>query len=289
MRITNRDQLKLRFAFLLISVLALGACGVLDFSEDKHISSSLVNYLYSDGNELKKSQEGEIVKQIPHIELPVRVGIAFVPSNSSYSNIDFNPVQQLELLEKAKSQFSEYEFIEHIELIPANYLQSRGGFTNLKQVANLYNVDLMALVSYDQVQTSYSKDSAFMYLTVVGAYVIKGDDNHTQSFVDPAVFDVKTNSLLFRAPGIHKARKNSTLNDRELIQDKMSKHSFNQAMRQMLINLDQELKVFTERVKNEKVATLSYKSSFSGGGKIDLVFLLILLVMLGLRVRKKPC
>ena len=270
-------------AVLILALMSILGCGVLDFESDKHVSSSLLDYLYPSGKHIEKSKEGERQASIPHIELPARIGIAFVPKSSGYSQIELGPTQQLELLQKAKVKFSKYKFVEHIEMIPANYLQSKGGFTNLKQIAALYDVDLMALVSYDQVQKSYSKDLSLLYLTVVGAYLFKGDDNHTQSFVDTAVFDVKTQTLLFRAPGSHKDRKNSSLNDKELVQDKMSHNSFELAMQEMLLNLDGELNVFTDRVKNEKVATVSYKSSYSGGGSLGLGFLFLFLLILSFR------
>ena len=272
----------LKYLCTILSLLSLAACGALDFNQDKHVSSSLLNYLYPSGEHIQKSIQGEQKAQLPRIELPVRVGIAFVPS-SGYSQISFTPAQQLKLLQKAKMQFSGYQFIEHIELIPANYLHNKGGFTNLQQVASLYNVDLMALVSYDQVQSSYAKDLSLLYLTVVGAHIFKGDDNHTQSFVDTAVFDVNTQSLLFRAPGTHSARKNSTLNDKALVQDVMSQKSFNIAMQDMLQNLDIELSSFIKRVKNEKVAELTYKSSYSGGGTSSLFLLIFLLLVLSFK------
>ena len=273
----------LKYFCTFVCLISLTACGALDFSQDKHVSSSLLNYLYPSGQHLQKSKQGEQQAQLPHIELPVRVGIAFVPS-SGYSQISFTPGQQLELLQKAKLQFSGYKFIEHIELIPTNYLQNKGGFTNLQQVASLYKVDLMALVSYDQVQSSYAKDMSLLYLTVVGAYIFKGEDNHTQSFVDTAVFDVKTQSLLFRAPGTHRERKNSTLNDKALVQDTMSQKSFNIAMQDMLKNLDIELNTFIERVKNEEVAKVSYKSPHSGGGSSSLFLLMFLCLVLSVKL-----
>ena len=268
---------------LFLALLSVVGCGVLDFESDKHVSSSLLDYLYPSGKHIEKSKQGERQASIPHIELPVRIGIAFVPRSSGYSQIALTPAHQLDLLQKAKEQFSEYQFIEHIEMIPANYLQRKGGFTNLKQVASLYNVDLMALVSYDQVQKSYSKDVSLLYLTVVGAYLFKGDDNHTQSFVDTAVFDVKTETLLFRAPGTHKARKNSTLNDKEFVQDMMSHNSFELALQEMLLNLDSELNTFKDRIKNENIATVSYKPSYSGGGSLSLLVLIALFLILSLR------
>ena len=60
----------------------------------------------------------------------------------------------------------------------------------------------MALVSYDQVANTSEKTSSLLYWTIVGAYVVKGNKNDVQTFVDTAVFDMATRKLLFRAPGV---------------------------------------------------------------------------------------
>ncbi|MEQ1704159.1 MAG: Ig-like domain repeat protein, partial [Ilumatobacteraceae bacterium] len=51
-----------------------------------------------------------------------------------------------------------------------------------------YGLDVIALVSYDQVAHSAETTSSFLYWTIVGAYVVKGNKNDVQTFVDTAVF-----------------------------------------------------------------------------------------------------
>jgi rhombotail lipoprotein len=62
----------------------------------------------------------------------------------------------------------------------------------------------MALVSYDQV--TYTEDNKWPvgYLTIVGAYIVKGMINDTTTLVDLAVVDPKTRSLLLRADRLRK-------------------------------------------------------------------------------------
>ena len=265
---------KIFILFMVMSSL-LSGCGLVDFQHENKVSSSLVDYLYPnkvEQNELAVNAE----HSIPELTLPVRVGIAFVPGNNNYRS-PLSQKMQFDLLLKSKEQFSQYPFVEHIEIIPSNYLKPRGGFTNLEQVARLYDVDIMALVSYDQIQKNFARDSSILYLTILGGIVMKGDANEAHTFVDTSVFDMPSKKLLFRAPGTNKLSKNSNVVDKQRVQDQIASQGFAQAMDEMVINLDSELSHFKERVKNEKIAKISYSSNYSGGGGSVSIVLLILL------------
>ena len=64
-------------------------------------------------------------------------------------------------------------------IIPDYYLTTSPGFAGLEGVQRLYNVDLMALVSYDQVTYADDNKWSLGYLTVVGAYVVKDSTDDT--------------------------------------------------------------------------------------------------------------
>lgn len=64
-------------------------------------------------------------------------------------------------------------------LVPDYYLAIHPGAINqglsgLEGVQRLYNLDLLALVSYDQVNYVADNKWSLGYLTIVGAYVLKG-------------------------------------------------------------------------------------------------------------------
>ena len=243
------------------------------------VSSSLVDYLYPGGE-----VPPEIQDSIPYLELPLRVGIAFVPAQAGRSVI--SEPTKIELLEKVRAEFADREFIEMIEVIPDNYLRTGNGVTGMQQVARLYGVDVMALVSYDQVAVSEDNPESFLYWTIVGSYFIKGTSNEVQTFVDTAVFDVKTARLLFRAPGIDTTSDRSTLVEAGEVVRKTREASFGTAMELMTENLAVELDGFRERVKEDpQVAQVEWKPGY-GGGAVNLWFLLgLLAVVAGRKVR----
>ncbi len=263
----------------LVTVLALLVAGCTsfwqmgnEFGTRQGQSSSLVDYLYPAGE--KPPTPTSVV---PHLSVPLRVGIAFVPGRPGTKGI--SEATRIELLEGVKQAFTEREYIAHIEVIPENYLRSSKGVTGMQQVARLYGVDVMALVSYDQVATTEDNSASFLYWTIVGAYVIKGTENEIQTFVDTAVFDVDTARLLFRAPGVDKARKRSTAIEAGEAVRKTSDTSFAAAVSDMTDNLSLELETFRTRIKEDpQVAQVSYKEGW-GGGSVGWTMLLLLAIV----------
>lgn len=243
------------------------------------VSSSLVDYLYPNGE-----VPPDIQDTIPYLELPLRVGIAFVPAQTGRSIV--SEATRVELLEKVRAEFADREFIELIEVIPDNYLRSSKGVPGMQQVARLYGVDVMALVSYDQVAVSEDNPESFLYWTIVGSYFIKGTSNEVQTFVDTAVFDVKTARLLFRAPGLDKTSDRSTLVEAGEVVRKSREASFGTAMELMTENLAVELDGFRERVREDpQVAQVEWKPGYGGGATGPWFLLGLLAVAVRRRVR----
>jgi rhombotail lipoprotein len=257
-----------------LTVLMMAGCSTLwnwGAETRSGVSSSLVDYLYPAGE-----VPPDIQDTIPYLELPLRVGIAFVPPQGGRSAI--SEATKVELLENVKAEFIDREFIEHIEVIPETYLRSSKGINGMQQVARLYGVDVMALVSYDQVAVSEDNAASFLYWTIVGSYVIKATSNEVQTFVDTAVFDVKTARLLFRAPGLDRSSDRSTLVESSEVVRKTRDASFAAAMASMTQGLAMELDRFRERVKEDAtVANVEWKPG-SGGGSVGIGFLLLLAI-----------
>jgi rhombotail lipoprotein len=221
-------------------------------------SSSLVDFLYPGGE-----QPPEPDHRLPYLQPPLRVGIAFVPSQNS---TDISAAQKQALLEHVADAFRGRDFVESIETIPDTYMRSARGLLGMKQVASLYGVEVMALVSYDQISFSGERDSALLYWTIVGALVVKGSTNEVQTMVDTAVFDVPTAKLLFRAPGTHTQQRNATLVDNARDLRDLRSKGFLGATDDMIVNLDQELEQFREAARSGQRAQVEWKNESDGGG-----------------------
>ena len=273
---------------ILVAVLALvSACTWLwqesGYQQREGVSSSLVDYLYPKG-EVPPEREATI----PRLELPLRVGIAFVPADGFYAGT-LSEATKNDLLNQVKARFVDRKYVEHIEVIPETYLRSSKGFEGLQQVARLYGVDVMALVSYDQVAATADTKASILYWTIVGAYVIEATANEVQTFVDTAVFDVATQKLLFRAPGINRREFRSTAveNPEKLREERTA--GFTAAMGDMTDNLVQELDRFEDRLEQEPtLAQVEWSEKSEGGGAAaDWLVLLVMLLPGGRRLARR--
>jgi rhombotail lipoprotein len=235
-------------------------------------SSSLVDYLYPDG-EIPPA----VSDNLPFLNLPVRVGIAFVPSPNRE---DISAAEKQNLLEHVAGEFRDRDFVQSIETIPDNYMRSARGIQGMKQVAALYSVDVLALVSYDQISFSGERDSALLYWTIIGALAVKGNTNEVQTMIDTAVFDIATSKLLFRAPGTARDQRNVTLLESGRDLRKLRGEGFVAATDDMIVNLDQELEGFRLAVEAGERAQAEWKPGHGGGGTSAWLLALLLLACL---------
>ena len=268
--------MKSRIFILILGIAFLSSCSsvVSQNTGKKTKSSSLMDFLYPD-----ETSRSDHKPEIPTLKLPVKVGLAFVPSKN-WRRDGIHSKDQIDLLDKVKKSFLKYDYIDRIEVIPSTYLKGGEGFSTLEQVARLYDVDVMALVSYDQVTQSLENNAALLYWTIVGMYVIPGNENSIQTFVDTAVFDIKSKKMLFRAPGINKLTKRTTAVGIDHTLSEKSLEGFNLAVTDMTANLDTELASFKVRVKEEKIAKIEHRNGYTGGGSMNLYLLILVFVVL---------
>ena len=248
-------------------------------------SSSLVSFLYADG--VPPSAD-----TIPQLRVPLRVGLAVLPKQSpGVSALD--AVQRQDLLERIRQRFSGRQFVSEIVLIPDYYLTGARGYAGLAGVQRLYNIDLMALVSYDQVSHQDNNRLSLGYLTIVGAYILPGTSRDTATLVDLAVVDPGTRSLVLRAGGASTGHGTSTLVDAGRDSRKDSVAGFEQATTQMIGNFDLALTAFEADVRAGKARVhVVNRNAGAGGagafGAADLAVLLLAAAVLYGRRRTAP-
>ncbi|MBP7483328.1 MAG: rhombotarget lipoprotein [Lacunisphaera sp.] len=232
-----------------------------------HEATSVVQFLYPN------KDLPFIQPQIPTLRLPLRVGVAFVPSGHRggyMPNSGINEAKKTELMRQVAAQFKNQPFVQSIELIPATYLRPGGGFENLDQLRALMGIDVVALIAYDQTQTSDGTEASLAYWTIVGAYVVPGQKNDTSTLMETVVYDISSRSLLFRAPGTNTTDGHSTpiRTSEQLRAD--SAASLAAAAKDMTANLAQELELFKVRAKEEpQNYRVEHKPGYTGGGALD--------------------
>lgn len=255
---------------LLFVVLLIAGC-----AGKRHYSSNLMAYLYPDSRP-------EVAPSLPVLDLPLTVGIAFVPNQETRSSLNFwswnrtlpktvpiSEKEKTELLSGVADEFRDRDFIERLEVIPSSYLTAYGGFDNLEQIRSLYGLDVIALVSYDQVQNIDENYMSLSYWTIIGAYMVRGEKNSTNTLIDAAVFHIPSKNLLFRAPGTSFIKGQATpVNlDEQLRRD--SAEGFRLASGELIGNLQVQLEAFQEKVREQPDKyQVSYRPGSSYGGHI---------------------
>jgi rhombotail lipoprotein len=191
-------------------------------------------------------------------------------------------------LNKVKEAFTQHAFIGAIEIIPNAYLRPNGGFTNLEQAARMFNVDVVALLSYDQIQFNDSNALSVLYWTIIGAYVVHGDQYDIHTMLEATVFDVASHKLLFRAPGISNLKGSAALATFTERSRAARLEGFNQALEGLIPNLQKELDNFRLRVKTDTTVRVESRPGYHGGGDLGWLGLLMALGLLAGVRRERP-
>jgi rhombotail lipoprotein len=226
-----------------------------------HNASSLVQFLYPNGDVPRQDD-------MPELHVPLRVGLAFLPPGVGGAALD--GAHKEALLSQIRARFISRKFIAEIVIIPEYYLTGAKGYQGLEAVERLYGVDLMALVSYDQVAHSGDNNLSLAYLTVVGAYIVDGTRNEVSTLIDLAVVDPKTRTLVIRSGGTNMRMSNSTLVSRDTELRRQQDDGFSAATDQLIEHFDAALGKFESDVHegraNVRVAQRNGAGAEAGGG-----------------------
>ena len=250
-----------RGLLLAIAVAVLGGCASMVGEHKRQQNASVVDYLYP--------KESKAVAMAPALEtnlrLPLRVGVAFVPGGYGGA-ADLPETERQKFLERVKAAFADQKFIAAIEVIPSAYLRPRGGFDNLEQAARMFDLDVVALLSYDQVQFNDANRLSVLYWTIVGAYLVNGDEYDTHTMLDASVFDVRSRKLLLRAPGVSQVKGSAAMANFSEKAREARVQGFSQAIDHLIPNLRDALGSFRERVKADASVRVTHAPGYAGGG-----------------------
>jgi rhombotail lipoprotein len=218
------------------------------FPRQVHRRSNLMSYLYPNAAEAPQPSVHGI-----RLQLPMRVGIAFVPADAKLAQ--FAGVESVlpgtseqRLLNVVKDEFRARDWVKEVVVIPSNYLTPGGGFANLDQLSQMFGVDVIALVSVDQFQSSNPYPISFLYLSIVGAYVLPLDHNDTRTLIDAAVFYVPARRFLLRAPGRSQVTGHATAVEVEQSMRGRSYKGLEFAMADLSINLSKQVDTFKQGI-----------------------------------------
>lgn len=234
-----------QYIIMLLAMLAVFGCASLDETTKQRQVASLLTYLFPGAENTPT-----ITDQVAEIKVPFRIGVAFVPDNAD-PQFRLPENDRIRLAGEVRNAFSNYPFIREIVPIPSMYLEAKGGFANLDRIAALLKLDVIALISFDQVQNAGATGWSFLYWTGIGAYAIEGDRYDILTTVETAVFDVKSRRLLMRGEGVSNIKGTATMVGFSEEARAARTRGVDEAVKQMIGKLHGEVKAFRERAPKD--------------------------------------
>ena len=104
--------------------------------------------------------------------------------------------------------------------------------------------------------------------------IMAEEKNDTHTMLDIAVYDIKSRKMLFRAPGLSHIQGDATpVNLTEALR-RDSIEGLKRASKDLIINLEEQLQQFKEKVKEApKEYKIARRSGYGGGGSVDIFFI----------------
>ena len=234
MKTTSRKHLALLGAICL-GFVPLSGCG--HYTTQR--TSNILTYLYPG-----ETRPVEISNTAPpDILFPLKIGIAFVPESRTTTggrDIKIEPLTEkhkMEMMHELSAALRQYSYTAGVEEIPSTYLKVGGSFVNLDQIRTMTGVDVIGLVSYDQIQFTDRGLVSLLYWTGVGWYFVPGEKNNTNTMMDAALYHVSTRKPLLRATGQGGVYRYSTpMNQSQNLRED-SEHGFKEALHMLAENL----------------------------------------------------
>ena len=253
----------------LLGCAGTGGLCLVDCGTSRAGSTPLVSYLYPDGSVPASDST-------PVLKVPLTVGLAFLPDQPGATELGAS--DKAAILERLRERFRSLNYVRDIVVIPDYYLPHSGGYESLAQLARLQSLDVLALVSYDQVAKRDENKRSVAYLTIVGAYLVRGSHSETSTLLDLAVVEPASRSLLLRAGGTSFASGSSTAVEQGEKLRQQSRRGLDLAADELVTHLDHELALFSERVRagNGPVKVVQRGQGGGGGGAITWTWLLLL-------------
>lgn len=245
----------MKYLIYIISLISLVSGCTHNWAEVYHserqrvVSASLIDYLQETPSNLPRfhtpnfwqspSPRQHRSTSLAGTATGLAIGIAFVPGN--YDMPGMSEARKVDLMHQVKRELEYVYPSTSIQVIPQTLLRARGGFPNLTQIGKTYQLQYIALISFDQTLHAEDNELATLNWTGVGAMLLPGSQFETETMVDLSLFQLNNRRLLLHATGTDDQESASSLFSSVREVRKIRYQSFQRAFDQLLSNLNHEL------------------------------------------------
>lgn len=262
-----------KLLFTLVIGSTLGGCALFmgpgsDQTSSIAVTQSAFKYLYPE-----KEAAQLRVADVARLDLPLRVGVGFIPSRA----VDrLSAATGAEVIQGLVEQVQAQKFVERAIALPADSLTPSGGFGELDKVAFMHRLDAVLLLSYEQIAITEQSPLSLLDLTIVGAYVVPGHHNDVQTRLTATAVHIPSRRYLLSADGIHESTQESTL----MHASAQIRNAMEEGMLGAAADLDPNLHLALASLRRDIAADRSFEVK---GGGVSLLMTLCGMLLLGLR------
>jgi rhombotail lipoprotein len=195
-------------------------------------------------------------KQVPHDDgraqllLPIRIGLGFLaPTDDSTGKVP-TLAQRDATIEAVRESLRSLPYVGEVAIVPAYYFgnQPGVGFEKLQDMAQRFDFDLVALVSYEQTMYEFQNMRSLGLITIVGKDFYKVDVDQALTVIELALIEPESRAVVMRVAAGDKFGDTTTLLDDWRSQTHVRKVSFDRADDVFVEALRAELPKLRERV-----------------------------------------
>ncbi len=201
--------------------------------------------------------------QPTQMPVPVRIALAFAPESGaprgptppnlfsegtgSWSTGPLPEAFKAQVLEQMAAAFRGQSQVGDVEIVPSFYLSGATAPELVASVRATFDVDVVALVSYDLQHSHRENGWALFYLALLPIFVVPGSEVESQLLLDTAVYWADNAALLFRAAGTSSGHETFAIIDRDENVQGVTEGCFGLAREALVPRLKAELAEFAAR------------------------------------------
>ncbi|MBM3986107.1 MAG: hypothetical protein FJ296_10555 [Planctomycetes bacterium] len=152
------------------------------------------------------------------------------------------------VLEQMAGAFRGQPVVGDIEIVPSFHLSGASAPELVASVRATFDVDVVALVSYDLQHSHRENGWAFLYLALLPIVFAPGSEVDSQLLPDTAVYRADNAALLFRAAGTSTGHDSFALVYRDEHAQAVTEDCIARAREELVPRLRQELAGFATRI-----------------------------------------